>query len=147
MRELPVIAVACEAPARLQRPPLWRPSRLRVAVRALTPALLIFGVPFLMSLTLPRPRRFTSIPETDEGVAQITIAKLVHEGYPQWAHDHGLGCPSSVRDLLRYDNIATDLDPWGVPYMMTCNDQGIVIHSRGPDRVDGTTDDIWSDRR
>jgi general secretion pathway protein G len=33
-------------------------------------------------------------------------------------------------------------DPWGSPYKVVCDDESTIVSSFGPDKKEGTTDDI-----
>ncbi len=53
-------------------------------------------------------------------------------------------CPTPDR-LLRdqaVDRGASVSDPWGNPFRVECDDGGVTVRSAGPDRRDGSDDDI-----
>ena len=85
--------------------------------------------------------------------SKIDIAKLQAKDYQQayqvWALKSSETCPASLKDLQNYRNKKGDKDPWGQEWVMKCGDQapegvdfGVV--SVGPDKKDGTEDDIKS---
>src|SRR5262245_9251980 len=85
--------------------------------------------------------------------SKIDIAKLQAKDYQQayqvWALKSSETCPSGLKDLQNYRNKKGDKDPWGQEWVMKCGDQapegvdfGVV--STGPDKKDGTEDDIKS---
>jgi hypothetical protein len=72
----------------------------------------------------------------------MTIAKLVHERFPEWRAHHA-GCPHRLSELLP----SARVDPWGHAMHYTCDPRvGLGAHfaviSAGEDGVFGTTDDI-----
>lgn len=61
-------------------------------------------------------------------------------------------CPSSLKDLERYRNTKKTKDSWGQEIVMICGDtapEGVEfgVLSKGPDKKQGTSDDIksWED--
>ena len=85
--------------------------------------------------------------------SKVDIAKLQAKDYQQayqvWALKASETCPSGLADLQNYRNKKGDKDPWGQEWVMKCGDQapegvdfGVV--SVGPDKKDGTEDDIKS---
>ena len=58
----------------------------------------------------------------------------------------GEGCPS-VQDLVSAKNIDGKKvdDPWGVPFRLSCGDGDVRVLSSGPDKKEGTPDDLRDD--
>ena len=98
--------------------------------------------------------------EASQGSSQTDIAKLgvkkfASEAYPQWAiRNPDKPCPASLLELAHSvgKTEADTKDPWGTPYKMLCGTgqlpagvtDGIAVTSFGPDKVEGTADDIRS---
>ncbi|MFH0902636.1 MAG: type II secretion system protein GspG [Pseudomonadota bacterium] len=82
--------------------------------------------------------------------AAIEAKFLAFEAYARWSSDHeDESCPGSIDDLKSYSNKKVLKDPWGTKYSMVCGsnapegtDFGVV--SAGPDKKEGTKDDIRS---
>ena len=58
-------------------------------------------------------------------------------------------CPSL--ELLRvepeWNEVLAHVDPWETPYRIVCDDETTYVVSAGPDRREGTEDDIWVPER
>ncbi len=70
--------------------------------------------------------------------------KALHAVAEMWRASHGDECPS-VQRLKDDKDLAesSDLnDAWGSPYKIMCDDQSTTVSSFGPDRKEGTRDDI-----
>ena len=72
----------------------------------------------------------------------MTAFRVIITGFSQWAaHHQGEACP-------RAETVATGIDPWGTPIVLTCTDQPsdqiIGLISLGADRTRGTADDVTS---
>lgn len=92
--------------------------------------------------------------------AKIKIAKSQIEtfalNYEEWSSENpGESCPSGIDDLLKVTAKASKKkkvegkDPWGTPFKMVCGDSapdgvGFGVMSYGPDKKEGTEDDIKS---
>jgi general secretion pathway protein G len=78
------------------------------------------------------------------GIA-TTGARQLHASAEQWFLTHGDGeCPTVSRmvdDGLISETASTN-DPWGKPFRIACEAGKIRVLSSGPDRKDGTEDDI-----
>jgi hypothetical protein len=63
-----------------------------------------------------------------------------------WRSNHSGACPTPLR--LKQDkelSEASDIDdPWGEPFQIRCDGGAVTALSFGPDRVEGTADDITS---
>ncbi len=66
----------------------------------------------------------------------------------QWQASHSDACPT-LDDLVREKFMQPELtrDPWGEPYAITCDDSGASVTSAGPDKKQGTPDDVVSSSR
>lgn len=69
--------------------------------------------------------------------ARIQISRLV-QGAQVWRMSHEGQWPATLEDLVP----GGVKDPWGTPYLYRVVDDKPVIRSAGPDRIDGTADDI-----
>ena len=54
-------------------------------------------------------------------------------------------CPTGLDELNAWMNKKTVSDPWGTPYVMTCDATTFRVGSAGEDTTLGTADDVWSD--
>ena len=86
--------------------------------------------------------------------AKIQIAKqrvgAVREAVVKYMIDNASACPKGVDDLVaqKYIDKAGAKDPWDKPYIFQCpgtNDPDAAdVTSAGPDKQEGTADDIHS---
>lgn len=75
-----------------------------------------------------------------------TGARVVRTAVQQWqlANNEYGTCPSVsqlVQDKQLDSGQSTD-DPWGSPFTIACTDDDVVVASNGPDKKQGTSDDI-----
>jgi general secretion pathway protein G len=87
-----------------------------------------------------------------------TMTQTISGAYSKWTASTGEACPSSIDDLkedMGKSKSSTVKDPWSQDYIIKCGDglpEGcdttICVYSKGPDKQDGTKDDIkgWMDR-
>ena len=69
--------------------------------------------------------------------------------YTRWVADNEGDCPENLEALLKYTNKRDTKDPWGMPFLMKCgegvpNESKFGVISTGPDKKEGTDDDIHS---
>jgi len=86
--------------------------------------------------------------------AKVKIAKErikeISQGVTTFMIDSNNSCPKSLDDLVaqKYLAKASSKDPWGKDFVLRCPGQqdpdGADITSSGPDKADGTADDIKS---
>ncbi|MCH2109792.1 MAG: type II secretion system GspH family protein [Polyangiaceae bacterium] len=89
-----------------------------------------------------------AIPKMKE--AQIkttqTAARVIRNAVSQWqlAENEFGTCPtvSQMIDDKVLDSGQNTDDPWGEPFVITCEDDEVVVSSSGPDKKKGTKDDI-----
>lgn len=81
--------------------------------------------------------------------AKITSAKtgaqVIRAAVQQWQATTGEDTCPTVTQLVEDKHLdpGTDTrDPWGQSYQITCEDDDVVVSSRGPDKKKGTKDDI-----
>jgi general secretion pathway protein G len=80
----------------------------------------------------------------NEGAAK-TACSTVRQATMQWkAVNPGSDCPT-VQQLKTERDLDTGFnlkDPWGNPYQLACDSDEITCSSAGPDKKEGTEDDI-----
>ena len=67
----------------------------------------------------------------------------------QYMMENSSNCPASIDDLVSNKNMTKkSKDPWGTDYTLKCpgtgDPDGVDVISTGPDRQEGTADDIKS---
>jgi general secretion pathway protein G len=84
---------------------------------------------------------------------QVKTAKIavgqISQAAQQYMMENNSNCPTSIDDLVTNKNLPKKpKDPWGKDYSMKCpgtgDPDGVDITSTGPDRQEGTADDIKS---
>ena len=81
--------------------------------------------------------------------AQITVGQI-SQAAQQYMMENNSTCPTSLDDLVANKNLTArqKKDPWGKEFSMKCpgtgDPDGVDIISSGPDKQDGTPDDIKS---
>jgi general secretion pathway protein G len=71
-------------------------------------------------------------------------AKALHAVAEAWRANHGNDCPTPQR-LKDEKELAASSDindAWGTPYKIQCDDDATTIVSNGPDKKEGSQDDI-----
>jgi len=82
--------------------------------------------------------------EAQKKQAQID-ARTIHPAAEKYRVDHtGEGCPTVelLRDKNELSKSSKITDPWDSPYKIICGDEDITVLSFGPDKKEGTADDI-----
>ena len=94
-----------------------------------------------------RPRGMRQFPKSSlADIAQVTVKIYANEAYPQFRVAHpDRTCPTDVRELNAWMHSNAWKDPWGTPYVMTCDATTFRVGSAGEDTALGTADDVWSD--
>jgi general secretion pathway protein G len=84
---------------------------------------------------------------------QIKTAKIavtqISQAAQQYMMENNSNCPTGVQDLVNNRNLPkTPKDPWGRDFMLKCpgtgDPDGVDVISTGPDRQEGSADDIKS---
>jgi general secretion pathway protein G len=84
---------------------------------------------------------------------QVKTAKIavgqISQAAQQFMMENNSNCPTSLDDLVASKNLAKkSKDPWGKDFVMKCpgtgDPDGVDVMSWGPDRQEGTADDIKS---
>lgn len=122
-----------------RRDQLWGRAR-----RGIHPAIVLGACAgtLLAILTLAAPRMFGPLDDSPRARATMTVAKLVHDSFPDWRAHHA-GCPHQLADLLPNARV----DPWGHAMHYSCDPRlrlgaHFAVISAGEDGVFGTADDI-----
>ena len=68
----------------------------------------------------------------------------LHAVAEAWRANHGNECPTvqHLKDERELPSTASTNDDWGTPYKIVCDDEETRVISYGPDRREGTPDDI-----
>src|SRR5215470_2579355 len=96
------------------------------------------------------PRVFSMFSKAKEDIARLQVTDLANNSYGLWQRDNpDASCPEHLEDLIKYANKKDIKDPWGTQYIMKCGeglpqDVSFGVSSAGPDKKDGTADDIHS---
>jgi general secretion pathway protein G len=80
--------------------------------------------------------------------AKITVGSIA-QAAQQYMMDNNSSCPASIDDLVASKHLQKKpKDPWGKEFILKCpgtsDSDGVDVMSTGPDRQEGTADDIKS---
>ena len=101
------------------------------------------------------PKVMDMFSTSKERIAKLAVDKFAFEMYPQWSLAHSdKGCPETLLEVAQHMGKSEEdtKDPWGTPFKMLCGPgslppsvkTGIAVYSFGPDKAEGTPDDIKS---
>ncbi len=95
------------------------------------------------------PKVFAYFKEARVKVAKLMVKDYMN-AYTQWSVTAEESCPGSLEELRKYRNKKDDKDPWGSTFLMKCGQGGadgaeFVVVSPGPDKKEGTQDDVKSE--
>ena len=82
--------------------------------------------------------------ESQKNQAKID-ARTIHPVAEKWRVDHpGATCPTveQLRAEKELSAASKITDPWDTPYKIVCGDDDVYVMSLGPDKKEGTQDDI-----
>jgi general secretion pathway protein G len=82
--------------------------------------------------------------ESQKNQAKID-ARTIHPVAEKYRVDHpGEPCPTVelLRDKKELSAASKITDPWDTPYKILCGDEDVSVMSLGPDKKEGTNDDI-----
>lgn len=82
--------------------------------------------------------------ESQKNQAKID-ARTIHPVAEKFRVDHpGDSCPTveTLRDKKELSAASKITDPWDTPYKIICTDEDVYVLSAGPDKKEGTNDDI-----
>jgi general secretion pathway protein G len=74
-----------------------------------------------------------------------TDARTIHPAAEKYRVDHpGEQCPTVelLREKKELSQASKITDPWDTPYKIFCGDDDVAVMSFGPDKKEGTPDDI-----
>jgi general secretion pathway protein G len=74
-----------------------------------------------------------------------TSAKVMRRAVQNWQRvNNDFSCPSvsQLVESKELDSTSETDDPWGNPWVLLCADDDIFVQSFGPDKKQGTEDDI-----
>lgn len=87
-----------------------------------------------------------AVPKFQESQKKTALLSLksLHQIADNWRAMHGNECPTVERLRQEKELSATSdpNDPWGEPYKIQCDDDSTTAISFGPDKKEGTQDDI-----
>jgi general secretion pathway protein G len=91
---------------------------------------------------------FKQFQKSQVKTAKISV-KEIGDAVQQYMIENNNECPRSMEDLVAKKNMTRIIkDPWGKDFILKCPGQndtdGADVSSSGPDKQDGTTDDIKS---
>jgi general secretion pathway protein G len=146
-----------DADAVLPRSPVHQAARLRVLARlrrvvrqrrweagmTLVEVLIVVSIMALIATGVT----VFALPKFKE--AQVSTAKtnaqVLRRAVQDWQRvNNESTCPtiSQLIDGRHLDSASNTDDPWGNPWTLTCTDDDIFVQSMGPDKKQGTPDDI-----
>lgn len=91
---------------------------------------------------------FLVIPRYNEAKVKTatTTARNIRQVATQYVALNNAECPT-VQVLIaerQLDSAGDTEDPWGQPYTISCGEDDITVTSPGPDKQEGTEDDIYA---
>lgn len=92
---------------------------------------------------------FSQLKKAKTQAAKIGVKKIV-DASGRFMAGPGAGCPKGIEELVSQGELSKNdaKDPWGAPYVYRCpgtqDPEGVDVISWGPDKADGTPDDIRS---
>ncbi|HZU84163.1 MAG TPA: prepilin-type N-terminal cleavage/methylation domain-containing protein [Polyangiaceae bacterium] len=122
-----------------------RRMRQRAASRGLTLVEMIVVITIIGVLTAAISIGVMSAKKKADVGAAKTACNTIRDATIQWKAVHpGEDCPTV--DQLKQEKILDTgfslKDPWAVPFKVACESDEIVCTSAGPDKKEGTDDDI-----
>jgi general secretion pathway protein G len=92
---------------------------------------------------------FSQLKKAKVSTAKIGVKKVA-DAAARFMAGPGAGCPKGIDELISQGELSKGdaKDPWGSAYIFRCpgtqDTDGVDVISWGPDKADGTTDDIRS---
>lgn len=136
--------------------PLWgRPTSVRgQALRAVQRGFTLLEIMIVLAImglivTAVSIQVFSKLKKAKVQAAKLGIQKIVGAAGTFMAGP-GSGCPKGLEELISQGELSKNdgKDPWGTPYVFRCpgtqSPEGVDVVSWGPDKADGTTDDLRS---
>lgn len=80
--------------------------------------------------------------------AKVQVTEIAHAA-EQYMMDNSSNCPASMADMVASKHLGKPIkDPWGRDFIIKCpgqaNTDGVDVSSAGPDKQEGTADDVKS---
>ena len=121
--------------------------RLRARWKILFGVLGLVGFLSLVQALVLAPKVMSISADSKAKIAGMAVHKYADEAYVQWRREHAELCPRQLKELNEYMNNKDTRDPWGMPYIMFCDEtHPMTVMSTGEDGKYFTVDDIWSNR-
>lgn len=110
--------------------------------------MIVLAIIGLVMGVLVGPKVYRSFSEARVKTAFLML-KEYESAYTRWVADNEGDCPDKLEDLLKYTNKKDTKDPWSSAFVMKCGDAAPTenrfgVISLGPDKKEGTEDDIHS---
>jgi general secretion pathway protein G len=92
---------------------------------------------------------FSQLKKAKTSAARIGVKKI-GDAAARFMAGPGAGCPKGIEELIAQGELSKSdaKDPWGAAYVFRCpgtqDTEGVDVVSWGPDKTDGTADDIRS---
>jgi general secretion pathway protein G len=92
---------------------------------------------------------FSQLKKAKVQTARIGVKKVI-DASGRFMAGAGSGCPKGIEELIAQGELSKNdgKDPWGTAYVFRCpgtqDPDGVDVISFGPDKTDGTPDDIRS---
>ena len=92
---------------------------------------------------------FSQLKKAKTSAARIGVKKI-GDAAARFMAGAGAGCPKGVDELIAQGELSKSdaKDPWGTVYVFRCpgtqDTEGVYVISWGPDKKDGTEDDVKS---
>lgn len=146
MQPIRFVLAACSAPEADSRGSAERRLALRrAASRGLTLVELVITITLIGVLTAAISIGVIGAQKRANVQAAKTACSTARQATMQWKAVHpSEDCPA-IEQLKVEKDLDTGFnlkDPWGSPYKLSCDSDEITCTSPGPDRKDGTDDDI-----
>jgi general secretion pathway protein G len=136
--------------------PSRRRSGGRKAQRGLTLLEIMIVIAILgLLVVIVVPRVVGALSKSEVDLTRVAVNNIANDWYNKWDLASDEPCPQSILELAKAVNANEEdtKDPWGMPYKMYTSCQGdmpagvstsIGVMSFGPDKKEGTPDDIKS---
>jgi len=123
-------------------------NRPRSSGVTLIEIMIVLAIIGLIMGVLVGPKVMTAWKDAKVKTAWLSVRDY-SQAYTRWHVDNEAECPASLEDLGRYIDKQDAKDPWGTHLVMRCAPgTSFGVASWGPDKIEGTEDDIhsWDER-
>jgi general secretion pathway protein G len=135
--------------------PSRRRSGGRKAQRGLTLLEIMIVIAILgLLVVIVVPRVVGALSKSEVDLTRVAVNNIANDWYNKWDLASDEPCPQSILELAKAvsANEEDTKDPWGMPYKLMTSCQGelpagvstVGVMSFGPDKKEGTPDDIKS---